>query len=151
MTSHSSLGRTPAELFMERRLRTRLELLRPQLSNRIQKSGSKAAKTVPPCTFAVGDCVMVRDHRNQTETWKTGVMAKLGPLTYHVEVDDLVWKRHINQLRPCEFPSNSSVGVLREMDSNTIPVPCVVPPVQPSYSTVPSEPEMSNFGHQQAN
>ena len=41
-----------------------------------------------------------RDYRQQKKPWINAVVIKkLGPVTYLVQVRDLVWKRHIDQLR----------------------------------------------------
>ena len=97
-TPHSASKCTPSELFMGRRLRTRLDILRPNLKNTMQKKFSPK-----PCdkyrSFNVGDPVLVKDYRNRKETWVRGVViCKLSPVTYRVQVEELIWKRHINQI-----------------------------------------------------
>ena len=43
---------------------------------------------------------MVRDHRNHKPPWIKGVIQDcLGPVTYKVQIGDLLWKRHVDQLR----------------------------------------------------
>lgn len=68
---------------------------------KVSKSGSNR-------NLNVGDVVHVRDYRKSTETWTKGVVVKrFGPVTYLVQVDDVYWKRHIDQLRDI---SNTKTG-----------------------------------------
>ena len=81
-TPHTATGCPPAEILMGRRLRTRLELLRPDRG------------------FEVGEPVMAKDYRNRGSVWTKGVIQdRLGPVTYRVQVEKLLWKRHIDQWR----------------------------------------------------
>ena len=103
-TPHSTTKRTPAELFLGRRIRSRLDLLKPSLENRIMKNAS--SKVTAPRGVEIGDVVLVRDYRKNGEFWVKGVVLyKLGPVTYHVQVGDLRWKRHIDQIKPCLHPN----------------------------------------------
>jgi hypothetical protein len=46
-----------------------------------------------------GEPVLVKDYRDN-EKWIRGVIVnKLGPVTYQVQVGNLLWKRHIDQTR----------------------------------------------------
>ena len=52
------------------------------------------------CGFEVGEPVMAKDYRNRGSVWTKGVIQdRLGPVTYRVQVGNLFWKRHIDQLR----------------------------------------------------
>ncbi len=43
--------------------------------------------------------MLVRDYRSHCPDWSPGVIVrKEGPVTYLVEVDGLLWKRHIDQI-----------------------------------------------------
>ena len=95
-TPHTATGCPPAEILMGRRLRTRLELLRPDLSARI---GQKSRRMNPMVrrSFEVGEPIRAKDYRNRGSTWtKSVVQDRLGP--YRVQVGKLLWKRHIDQL-----------------------------------------------------
>ena len=98
-TPHTTTKETPAKLFLGRELRTRLSALKPNLANSIQKKQSKHVKDNR--ILEIGDPVLVRDYRKDTEKWTKGVIiSKLGPVTYQVEIEDeIVWKRHIDQLK----------------------------------------------------
>ncbi|OWF38171.1 Uncharacterized protein K02A2.6 [Mizuhopecten yessoensis] len=106
-TPHSLTKTIPSELFLGRKLRTRLDVMRPDLSGNIQQ------KTTPTVSktryFEVGDIVITRDYRGNPRkpTWSKGiVLRKLGPLTYTIQVDNLTWKRHVDQMRACDVNCN---------------------------------------------
>ena len=98
-TPHTTAGYTPAELLMNRRLRTRLDLLRPDLRKKVAKPSSFQPRA-PKRQLSVGYPVLTRDYRKSRDPWTKGVMiSKLGPMTYCVQVEDFIWKRHIDQLK----------------------------------------------------
>jgi hypothetical protein len=132
---------------MGRKLRTRLDVLRPNLGNRIQKRASPIPATNQKArNFAVGDPVLVRDYRGQKESWCRGVVTrKLGPVTYQVQVGDFLWKRHIDQLLlytgdPHRTPPHSEDTV--ELDSSGVS-PVYIPPVPARVPQVPGPVSMT--------
>ncbi|XP_064106783.1 uncharacterized protein LOC135215759 [Macrobrachium nipponense] len=83
----SSNGQAECKL-MGRQLRTRLDLLHLDASQRIEKKASENEK--PMRELDIGDLVLVRDYRQNTKKgiWTRGVVVlKLGPCTYNVQVD----------------------------------------------------------------
>ena len=73
ITPHSTTGQTPAELLMGRRIRSRLDLLHPDVSKEVrvsqerQKAGHDShCKTQ---SFVVGDSVLARDFTNTPWKW----------------------------------------------------------------------------------
>ena len=84
---------------MNRRLRTRLDLLCPDLRKKVAKPSSFKPRA-PKRQLNVGDPVLTRDYRKSHGPWTKGVIiSKLGPVTYRVQVEDFIWKRHIDQLK----------------------------------------------------
>lgn len=86
-TPHSTTKESPAMLFMRRKLRSRLDLLKPSAASRVEKVQeaqcahrdihAKARK------FQVGDKVLVRDYGRGGEKWTPGVVsAETGPVSY---------------------------------------------------------------------
>ena len=100
-TPHTTTKVTPAELFLQRRIRTRLDIPRPNLATRIQRENApKEGKTR---MFEIGDNVLVRDYKSVDKKWIPGCIIKqLGPVTYRVKVKHahgtFTWKRHVNQI-----------------------------------------------------
>ncbi|XP_033747018.1 uncharacterized protein LOC117332242 [Pecten maximus] len=87
---------------MGRKLRTRLDIIRPNLEQSVQlrnqRHGTKGRE------LEVGDFVMVHDYRGskRKRSWIRGlILRKLGPVTYTEQVGELQSKRHIDQMRPC--------------------------------------------------
>ena len=110
-TPHSTTGEAPSQLFLGRRLRTRLDLLKPDL--RLKISNRQIDQTVtkggaPTREFSIGQTVIARNYTGSTE-WVPGIIqTQLGPLSYEVEVKPgLVWRRHTDQLR------NTRISVTR--------------------------------------
>ena len=98
-TPHTATGCTPAELLMNRRIRTRLDVLRPDLRKKVTKP-NKLQPSTPKRQLTDGDPGLVQDYRKSRDPWCKGVIvSKLGPVTYRVQVDSFIWKRHIDQLK----------------------------------------------------
>ena len=98
-TPHPATGCTPAELLMNHRIRTRLDVLLPDLRKKVTKP-NKLQPSTPKRQLTVGDPVLVQDYRKNRDPWSKGVIvSKLGPVTYRVQVDSFFWKRHIDQLK----------------------------------------------------
>lgn len=100
-TPHTTTGITPSEAMFGRNIRTKLDLIRPDLANSVlQKNpGHKEVKG-----YVVGERVVVRDYRSRKPTWQEGVVIhKLSPMTYQVEIPStegmVIWKRHADQMR----------------------------------------------------
>ena len=118
-TPQSTTKRSPSELFVGRRLRTRLDILRPNLEDRMKQTRSpmkERRRNLDP-----GEPVLVRDYRDNNK-WVRGVIVnRLGPVTYHVQVNNLCWKRHIDQIRDyvpidCENAIKPSTSELKEAE-----------------------------------
>lgn len=104
ITPHATTGETPAKLLIGRNLRTRLDLLKPDISDRVnlKQDNMKLSRHTGSSVriFTIGQPVMVRDYRGQTPWIHATVIASLGPLTYQVKTEEGgVWRRHIDQMR----------------------------------------------------
>jgi transposase InsO family protein len=102
-TPHATTGVTPAELLFGRKLRTRLDLLRPTLHDRVaRKQAADAARydqRTQDRAFADRDRVLVRWYTG-AERWRSGtILRRTGPVSYEVQVGDEVLRRHVTQLR----------------------------------------------------
>ena len=131
-TPHTTTEETPAELFLKRPIRTRLDLLKPNLEDKvIQKQedqkrfhDNSATKTRE---FLPGQDVLVENLRNTTPKWITGkIIAKTGPLSYKVEIDGVIHRRHVDQL----LSSKAQVVIPNEPTEDVFvptPVECTTP------------------------
>ena len=98
-TPHSVTKMTPARALFGRELNTLLKLVHPDLANSMAFSHPSTFDQSKRRELSVGDPVMVRDYRSN-KAWQKGViLCRLGPVTYTVQVGDLIWKRHVDQLR----------------------------------------------------
>ena len=112
-TPHSTTGESPAQLLLGRPLCTRLDLVKPNLNqkmvNQQHQQGIKAAneKGRQRCQLEVGDAVMSRDYQGDL-TWRSRlIINNTGPLMYEVQVaPGIIWCRHIDQLRPTAVDPN---------------------------------------------
>ena len=101
-TPNSTTGQTPAELFLNRRLRTRLDLLRPVLGRKVfdkqVKQKFRHDKVSKEREFSLGEQVLVQNFRGEPR-WVEGTVAEqTGPVSYKVLVEDQLWKRHVEQM-----------------------------------------------------
>ena len=102
-TPQTTTGVTPAELLFNRRLRTRLDLIRPdvrhreetqQLSQKEQHDNTRTAQQ-----FAEGDKVLVKNFSSGPKWKKAHIESRTGPLSYTVKYEDgVVTRRHVDHL-----------------------------------------------------
>lgn len=125
-TPHSTTRRAPGELLMGRQLRTRLDAVRPNLGRCFLK---QTCPDKPTRNVEVGDPVLVRDYRHRQETWIAGVVGKrLSPCSYLIQVGELTWKRHIDQLKYADGSLIKMDQASEEMDQTMIPTAAMTLP-----------------------
>lgn len=93
--SHALTNKTPAELFIGRKLWTRLDLIRPT------KEESIVNQNETKKFFEYKKKVACRNYTAEGK-WKLGqIIQRLGKLHYRIRLDDgRSWTRHVNQMRP---------------------------------------------------
>ena len=90
---------------MNRRLRSRLDLLHPQIQERVEKQQAKQKSdhdgSTPVRQFSVGDRIFVKNFPSNTPKWLPGIVRKVtGPLSYVVELlDGKTVRRHVDHVR----------------------------------------------------
>ena len=103
-TPHTTTGTPPCELLMGRGLRTRWDMLKPDVSQNVHRSQERQKEHhdqhARQRTFHVGQTVMAKNMR-AGPSWVPGtIVQQLGPVTYLVDVSDgRVWKRHVDHLK----------------------------------------------------
>ncbi|KAI4887000.1 hypothetical protein NFI96_027939, partial [Prochilodus magdalenae] len=106
-TPHATTQESPAMLFLRRRLRTRLDLLKPNVSEVVGRAQEDQQRHrgvhAKARSFEVGDPVLVRDYRKGEDKWMTGtVTSQAGPRSYQVDVaSNQQWNRHADQMVGC--------------------------------------------------
>ncbi|XP_041829036.1 uncharacterized protein K02A2.6-like [Melanotaenia boesemani] len=105
-TAHATTGCSPAMLFMGRNLRSRLDLLKPDIRKHVQdkQASTKESTKIKTRTFNIGQKVLARDYRGQNQKWQPSqILSQTGPLTYTISVGtNLVWRRHVDQILDAE-------------------------------------------------
>ena len=128
---HATTGVPPCALFLQRKLRTRFDLLNPSCSQRVldkqSMQKSQHDRHAKHREFNVGERVMVRNLQPGPK-WVVGIVRKRnGPLSYMVETDDkLLWKRHADHLKTFGDVSNTKVNDDNESESEVytyFPIP----------------------------
>ena len=158
ISPHATTSTPPCELFLKRTIRTRLDLIRPDLGSNIsdKQSSQKSHHDIHSRRreFFLGQRVMARNYR-EGPRWIAGTIAeKRGPLTYLVQIrEDILWKRHIDQLiqaadtpddvSSCASPPTPTVPVLPAPLS--LPHSPVLPPLSLPHSPVlPHSPDVTD-------
>ena len=99
---NSTTNQTPAELFLKRKPRTRMDLLRPNLSrttsNKQADQKAKYDKHSKERTFEIGETVLVQNFRGETKWLTAKVVEQTGPVSYKVQIGEGVHKRHADQM-----------------------------------------------------
>ncbi|EYC22302.1 hypothetical protein Y032_0017g3273 [Ancylostoma ceylanicum] len=119
-------GRSPAENFLGRQLRTPLTMLTMPKSaakerNRKMESQFNFHNNARPKKFEPDDAVWVRNFGRGGARWTPGrVLARHGHATYDVLIDGRVHRRHSNQMRP-NAPENSEKTLLDLFDLPILP------------------------------
>jgi len=130
-TPQTTTGITPAELLMGRKLRTHLDLLVPDVGERVRKKQSLQKHThdlhAKDKLFQVNDPVLAKNF-STGPPWITGkILRQSGATTFFVELPDgRVVRRHPNQLKP--NTSESQVSLQSDnVDEQWIPAPVFEP------------------------
>ncbi len=103
-TPHTVTGVSPAELFLKRRLRIRLSLLKPDnsrfMGEKQEEQKRHHDKMVKFREFQVGDSVRVKTHHGNVCTWEPGIILKVcGPRNYLARVMEKTRYVHIDHIR----------------------------------------------------
>ena len=155
-TPQTTTEMSPAELLMNRKVKTRLSLIKPSIQKRMAKQGTYEERP-PPRSFSTGDWVWMRNYSKIGSKWIQGrIEAKLGPLSYHVQAEGKIHKRHVDQLRSCSkrVDAEDIVPDVARLPNTTQPSPdtvrvdtepavSVAPPVQLEEVIVEPEPAIT--------
>lgn len=123
----STTGITPSEMLMGRHLKTRLDLIKPDVGKRVQEEQFRQKLNHDKKKlreFKISDTVWV-ENKNKGDNWLKGIIVdKTGPLSYLVKLtsNDIVVRKHIDQLREREeMKIQDSSNELPEAQSEFIP------------------------------
>lgn len=104
-TPQSTTGMSPAELLFGRKLRSPLDLLKPDLHQRVEheQARQKAAHdkhSVNRC-FNIGDPVFAHNFARGSQWLPATIVERSGPLSFKVKLLEggMIWRRHQDHLR----------------------------------------------------
>ena len=120
-------GQSPAELYLHRKIRIRLDAIFPH-KHKTSKVISKRARS-----FQVGERVQVRFFMNNKNVWKFGEVLKiLGKRHYEVQLDSgRRLKRHVNQLCSTLIPKPKKTVTFGPTQSYNVPhIPAPPQPIE---------------------
>ena len=117
---HTTTKKKTAELFLKRKFRTRLSIVKPEVSPSFHTGSfpkqSEIKRRVR--SFSMGQAVLVKNYRGG-EKWLDGVITDvLGPVTYLVSVNGTRVKRHVNQMLDAKKKNAIQEKTMSNTDGN---------------------------------
>ena len=120
---HTTTGQPPAVLMLNRRLRSKIDLLKPNVrrdveNKQYQQVHDHAGKDTRQ--FHIGQPVLARAYRSDVKWQPATVCDRQGPLTYQVKVGERTIRRHTDQLlqRPHhDTPQTAAASSQTEADT----------------------------------
>ncbi len=139
---HSTTNQTPAMLFLGRSLRSRLDLLRPNLQRNVQEKQMKQCKDQGlTWELNMGETVLTRDYRGLRKWIPAKIKERTGPLSYTVEITPgVVWRCHIDQLRRSQAAVQEELPAVSTAPTATSASPSAGGNVTPAAANVTEEP-----------
>ena len=154
-TPHASTGVSPASLFLNRHVRTRLDMIHPSVSDQVETAQSRQKNAHDSHSrvrsFIVGQRVLARNYRPGPKWIPGTLISQNGPLSFEVQISGGIrWKRHVDQLLAAGDSPFQDAGPESSLESA---VPKALTPVLPappstsvpstSDSVVPTPPTVS--------
>ena len=142
MTPHTTTGVSPAELFLGRRPRTRLDIIRPSVSTRVDQKQLQQKRAhddkAQSRKFTVGEDVYTWQFGRGSKNWVPGqIMEQTGPVSFWVELNSgTVVRRHQDQIRRRYDSVDAAIA------PNLIEPPVTVTS-EPSVTSTPPEPSVT--------
>ena len=137
-TQHATTGTTPAKLFLQRELSTRLSLVHPDISLHVTNNQTKMKTCYDRYTkfrtLSPGERVLARDHLSKEKWCRGTIVMQHAPASYCIQLDDgRLWRRHIDDL--LEGPLQNQTAAPQ------VPTAIKAPPVvqEPSMPVVSSD------------
>ena len=114
-TPQTTTGETPAKLRWGRTLRTHMDLLKPNVAQRVETAQTQQKnrhdQNSRPRSFSVGDSVYARNYSGDGKWMPGTIVEQTGPVSVKVELEDgTVIRRHHDQLL-ARAMTNSELGV----------------------------------------
>ena len=117
LTPHSSTGVSPAELMFGRKLRSQLDLVKPDIGKKVRQAQDCQRKShdahAKARFFVVGETVYARNYAQGPKGLPGTVVKTEGPVLLHVKlIDGRILRRHVDQVRPRSVGGEESLPAL---------------------------------------
>ena len=117
---HVTTELSPAQLLLGRNVKTRLDLIKPNVTSEVNKKLLQSNNSTLRA-FDHNQNVSVRNYRRGPKWVRGTVIERTGPVLYRVKVNDQTWKRHVEQLRdsnlcPPEMETTDDCAVPDEIE-----------------------------------
>ena len=125
LTPHTTTGIAPAELLLGRRPRSCLDLVKPDLSQQVQRKqltqvanrGGRADKQ-----FDIGSAVLAKNFSSGRRWLEGTILHASGPASFTIELTDgRVIRRHVNHIRPGTTQTQATPVVTTEDWTDLVP------------------------------
>ena len=152
ITPSTTTGMSPSELLQNRRLRTRLDLLRPNISGRVFEKQEKQQQYADLHSkarhFEVGEAVYARDYSGKNKWIPGHVSSSVGNVSYDVALfDGRVIRRHVDQMRQRLEDGDITMPLVQTeiplSEDVASPTPHNAQSTEPSLNTQKNTPEES--------
>ena len=144
-TPHTSTNRSPAEMFIGRRLATVLDHIRPDVKRTLNNAALRQAAYHDQHSdhreFEIGDAVWVTNEHSKGSRTAT-IISRTGPLSYEVSSDGLVQRKHADQMRQ---------RLESELPVVTMPETSQTPITDKTSQLTPASVTMTNLNEQSQN
>ena len=97
-TPHSVTNESPAMLLKGYQLKTKLDLIKPDVRKRVENYQEKQRGGGKIRNFEIGNKVIVRNHHQGRKWKKAVVIGKSSPYSFTVETDRGLCRRHLDQM-----------------------------------------------------
>ena len=145
---HSTIGISASELFLSRRLRTRLELLHTSIKKAVHEKQAQQRKYhnahIKSRIFEVEKSVLARNYYGREKSCYRRVLERTGGTSYRLEMaNGIVWGRHADHILKTGKMGEESEAALPLMDLPTVPKGVLSPQQEGSQK---SQQILSEFG-----
>ena len=127
ITPQATTGKTPAELLMNRKLVSALDLIRPNLERKIRSKQSSFADDPTRrirSELHLKAPVFIRNFGQGSKWWRGTIVNRSGPVTWLIEVDDgRIIQRHTDHIRLRQDSGDIADTTISSESTQEIPVP----------------------------
>ena len=128
LSPHATTGVSPTEMLLGRRPRSRLDLLHPDLAQKVRQRQEKQKvnhdNSFPLRTYQVNDCVYAENFGGKPK-WLPGRVTRIyGPRSYEIQLQDgTLTRRHVDSIRSRSGADNEEAESSNNDDGALIGIP----------------------------